>query len=514
MLEQLQTRLRPVRMRQRGDRALRWGTIGLVVGAILGSAWFLGAWLGAAIVPALAWLLLAGIAGSAALLGILWPTTWTSAARLVDGVYGLKDRTLTALDFASRRSADPLHHLQMSDALAHLSSMEPQRVVPLRSPRLVPAAIAGVCGMAALGFLPIVPEVSQANIPAGPLEVVLDQADLLEETMLEELKELAQETDNQDLKELAYEMEQAVEELKDPNVDQRDALAKLSEMQASVAEAVNALDVAEVDAQLQQLATALEVSEATEAASQALKANHHDKAAEELEKIDASTMSKKEKDALASNLAKLASELGKGKKGQLGEAVQEMLDGLSSENESKCKDGMCKAAGICRGQGTKKKISECLACQLNRLAECKGCCQGQCNNPGSTVAKSTKPSTNAGRGVSNQPYGEEKTKLDGKRREENLTGTPGDGPSERETLATAEARQDAARSYRERYVEYRKQMEEVLDSEPLPLGHRETVRKYFEAIRPNSAEAEAADQTAPDASPPVSEPTAGSEPAE
>jgi hypothetical protein len=175
---------------------------------------------------------------------------------------------------------------------------------------------------------------------------------------------------------------------------------------------------------------------------------------------------------------------------------------------------MCKAAGICRGQGTKKKISECLACQLNRLAECKGCCQGQCNNPGSTVAKSTKPSTNAGRGVSNQPYGEEKTKLDGKRREENLTGTPGDGPSERETLATAEARQDAARSYRERYVEYRKQMEEVLDSEPLPLGHRETVRKYFEAIRPNSAEAEAADQTAPDASPPVSEPTAGSEPAE
>jgi hypothetical protein len=29
-------------------------------------------------------------------------------------------------------------------------------------------------------------------------------------------------------------------------------------------------------------------------------------------------------------------------------------------------------------------------------------------------------------------------------------------------------------------------MEEVLDSEPLPLGHRETVRTYFESIRPTS----------------------------
>lgn len=494
MLEQLQTRLRPVRMRQRWDRALRWGTLGLLAGALLGSAWFLAAWLGAAVVPAFAWVLLAVSIGVSSLAGALWPTSWTSSARLVDGVYGLKDRTLTALDFASRRTADPLHQLQMDDALVHLSAVEPQRVVPWRRPRLVPVAVAAVCGMAALGFLPFAPESSQANIPAGPLEVVLDQAAVLEETMLEELKELAKETDDQELKELAKEMEKAIEELKDPNVDQRDALAKLSEMQASVAEAVKALDVAEVDAQLQQLATAMEVSEATEAASQALKANEHQKAAEELEKIDASTMSKKERDALASNLAKLASALGKGKKGQLGEAVEEMLDGLSSENESKAKDGMCKAAGVCRKQGTKKKVSECLACQLNRLAECKGCCQGQCNNPGSSVAKSNKPSTNAGRGVSNQPYGEEKTKLDGKRREENLTGTPGDGPSERETLATAEARQDAARSYRERYVEYRKQMEEVLDSEPLPLGHRETVRKYFEAIRPTAAESEVADQ--------------------
>jgi len=130
MLEQLQTRLRPVQMRQRWDRALRWGTIGLLVGSVLGSAWILAAWLGAAVVPAFAWVLLAASIGVSSIAGALWPTSWTSSARLVDGVYGLKDRTLTALDFASRHTTDPLHQLQMNDALVHLSSVEPQRVVP------------------------------------------------------------------------------------------------------------------------------------------------------------------------------------------------------------------------------------------------------------------------------------------------------------------------------------------------------------------------------------------------
>lgn len=86
--------------------------------------------------------------------------------------------------------------------------------------------------------------------------------------------------------------------------------------------------------------------------------------------------------------------------------------------------------------------------------------------------------------------GKEKTKLDSTRRDEDLTGLAGEGPSERETLSSAEARQDAARSYRQRYAEFRKQMEAVLDREPLPLGHRETVRKYFESIRPTDAESQ------------------------
>ena len=64
----------------------------------------------------------------------------------------------------------------------------------------------------------------------------------------------------------------------------------------------------------------------------------------------------------------------------------------------------------------------------------------------------------------------------------------GEGSSERETTQSAEGEQDAARSYQAKYTEFRKQMEEVIDGEPLPLGHRETVRKYFESIRPANSD--------------------------
>jgi hypothetical protein len=424
------------------------------------------------------------------MVGLAWPATWHASARVVDARYELKDRTLTALDFARRGATDPIHTLQVHDAIDRLGRIDVVSAAPWRLPRLGSAALAASFVMLLLMFISFPPSISEANLSSGPLQVVLDQAAVLEETLVEELEELVKETKDPELEKLAEEMKQAVENLKDPEVDQHEALAQLSEMQAALAAAMEQLETQKVDAELQQLAEALQDADATQAASQSLKESKYEQAAEELEKIDASTMNRKQRDAVASNLAKLSEKLGKGKKGQLSESMQEMAEGLSSEDSEQSKSGFCKAAGVCRKQGTKKKIAECLACQLNRLAECKGCCQGQCNKPGSALAKSNSPSNNAGAAASNSPTGEEKTKLDSKRRDEDLTGIAGEGPSERETSASNEARQDAARSYSERYAEYRKQMEEVLDSEPLPLGHRETVRTYFESIRPTSDQLE------------------------
>ena len=61
-------------------------------------------------------------------------------------------------------------------------------------------------------------------------------------------------------------------------------------------------------------------------------------------------------------------------------------------------------------------------------------------------------------------------------------GFPGEGPSDIETTHSAEGRQQAGRSYRDVYKKYKKESDAVLDSEPIPLGQRQTIRKYFEGV--------------------------------
>ncbi len=489
-INRVKAQLTNVRMRQQFSRGFQWATVGLLGAAVLGCIALLLQRVGVIPIDATPWLLLLFGGLGALSLGLVWPTSWKSTAVLVDKHYGLKDRMLTALDFARRDlggvSNDPLHQMQMADALKHLDSVEPTDVLPYRAPRFALATVSAIVLMIGITLSPStdatpVAEVSQAS------PVVLEQAAVLEDTMLDDMQELAEEYHEEDLQELVKELEEAVEELRQPEVDQREALAKLSEMQQAVAEKMEQLNVEQIDAQLEQLAQALEATEATEAASQALKSQNYEQAAGELEKIDASTMSRREKDAVKQNLAKLAKNLGNAQKGELSDAVSQMIDGLEKGSDSECKGGMCKAAGVCKKQSVRKKISECLNCQLNRLSECKGCCQGG-KNGGNCVTKSDSPSTKWGRGASNNPTGEKKTKIDSTRRDESVTGIAGDGPSERETTSSPDARQNAARSYRDRYADFKKQMEDVIDSEPLPLGHRQTVRAYFESIRPSSSE--------------------------
>ena len=76
----------------------------------------------------------------------------------------------------------------------------------------------------------------------------------------------------------------------------------------------------------------------------------------------------------------------------------------------------------------------------------------------------------------------------------------GEGDSETETTHMPEGRQTAARKYSEQYQKYRRMSEAALNSEPIPLGHRQTIRRYFELIRPQGDEAEKADAGTEDAS--------------
>jgi hypothetical protein len=152
-------------------------------------------------------------------------------------------------------------------------------------------------------------------------------------------------------------------------------------------------------------------------------------------------------------------------------------------------DGSKKLASEARKQGKRKRLTDLLMKQSNCLGECK--CE--CEEEGKSTAKNGKGKGGKSWGVaaSGNELGD-KTAQIGTNKHERLTGQQSDdGDVETETTHTPEASQQAQREYREKFTKYNKLTESVLENEPIPLGHRQTIRRYFESIRPNDVETDA-----------------------
>ncbi|MEM6470289.1 MAG: hypothetical protein AAF802_12100 [Planctomycetota bacterium] len=476
--------LRSVTNRIRARRALQGASLGLAAGSIVamttaliavGTSAELSSWIYISL------LTVATVLG--ATVGALLPAGADKAAQIVDRCYGLKDRVVSSLQFQG--TDDPVHQLQVEDAQEHLRDVDPQMCVTVEPRRAALWTSVAACSVAGLALW--LPKASEGSVvDAEPVKLAIDQADTLRNEMLEDLEELREEFEEPELEELNEELEELIEKLASESIDERDMMATLSEMEQAIESAHEKMKIAQTDAQLQSLASAIEPAEAMKAAAAAMKEGKYDSASEKLEKVDPNEMKDSERRAVAANLKKFLAKLDPAKNGKLSGAAKQIVEGLESKSSSKCKDGMCNLAKLCKSQSQCKKIGECMACQLNRLAQCKSQCRGQCNkNGGNGASKSDSPKNSWGRGATGKANDGEATKIESIRTEEQLTGQQGDGPSESEFLEAPEGEQDAARVYAKKYQEFRNQAEAVLDQEPLPLGHRETVREYFESIRPD-----------------------------
>lgn len=487
--------LEPVRRRQRTAAMIRGGVLGLLAGSAASLAAAAWSWRESGNIarPAsLALLVLGPIVGAA--IGAIRRGGWAGAASAVDGGYGLKDRALTAIDFAHRVDESPMHALQVADAEDHVRDVDPRKVAPIRLPRTLPWAVAAAVAAVALASWPTTVEVKAG--PAAPDEAILGVA-ADAEAGLEELEEESKKVGDEKLKDLVQKLAEKIDEMKQPGVDVKEALAKLSEMQTSVAAQQALYNVGSVDAQMNSLGSALASAQATESAGKALQQEKYEKAAEALEQADPQ-FERKEAKTLKEDLKKAAVAQGEAGLGELSETTQEMADSL--EDSQQFAESARKLSKLARAQGRRKQIANLLNLLNNNLAECKSNCQ---KNGGQKVVnrkKSDKPSSSWGRAISGNVDGE-RTKLDSERNRDQLKGQAGEGPSETETTHSPEGRQLASRSYRENYAKARKRTEAALNSEPIPLGHRQTIRRYFELIRPDNDEAEAAAAPAtPDAS--------------
>jgi len=462
-------------------------TSGATAGVVAGGGFTIALAVVDALAMPIAWYWLAiAVAGCAivgGVIGLLVPVSLVSAAQRIDRYYAMKDRIITALEFESNQ--DPIRQMQVDDARQHLRQVRSQDCVQIHHNR--PALLSsGAMAIVAFGILFFVESRRVEPIMAAPLAIAVEQASLLRETMLPELEAIRDAaTEHPELDDLTKKLEEIVDALETEAMDELDMMAKLSEMEHAIAEMQTAMQVEVTAAQMKNLSQAMMSSEAMKRAAAAMQEEKYEEASEKLEAIDPSSMTDKERRAVAGDMKKFLSKLSPGQKGKLSEAVGDIQEGLEKKNDSQCKDGLCKLAGLCKSQGNRQRIGQCMACQLNRLAQCKSECRAACDkNGGDKVAKTDSPSQSWGKGASGNPNDGRATDLQASRREEQLSSAQGDGPSESEVIAVPEGEQSAARAYAQRYQKFRSQAEAVLDNEPLPLGHRETVRQYFETIRP------------------------------
>lgn len=497
MRQAIYAALKPLRSRQQLLFLLRCLILGTIASAIAGLlAGTVRLAFGLELAAGLRVALLAAGPLAGLLYGLLAPRSWFEAAAAVDEHYQLKDRTITALAFADTAAPTVLQALQFADAMDHLHTVDPKAVVPFQPPRSWLLAV--TAGLAATVLLtwPLALPQAEAGLAPPPEHIAalaLEQKERLA-TLEKKLAETSQDLDDEQadeekksLKELVQKLLEKVEEMTQPGMNEQEALARLSEMQAELQALANQLNVAALDGQLSALGTALAASSPFEGAGKALQDGKLEKAAKELEKLDEVKLTPKEAKALEEKLKQLAKQMGDAGQGSLGDAVAELADTLKGGN-GKVGKATRNLAKKVNNAVKRRRVNDLLLAQVEELKECKCDCQANGGARLRMPTKSSDPSSNWGRAISGNLDGE-KTKLASGRTDQQLTGTPGaEGDSEVETTATPEARQQASRAYQEKYLKFKKESEAVLEGEPIPLGHRQMVKKYFELIRPSQAD--------------------------
>lgn len=492
MTEALRSKLYPVQRRQFFQTISGWMVCGLLLGAVIGigcgAARLWAGWADGgtfALISLAAGPLLAGLAGAAWLLP---RPNWIAAARAVDQHYQLKDRTESALDFSRRTIAaekQTFAELQMIDAMQHLDHVEPDAVAPLKSPRMLPGALVAAAAAVVFALLPPrPPELSAA--PSVPDDQIVAQAEEISES-LKELEDEFQKESDPELEQLLKELKQKTEELKEPGVDVKEALAKISEMQAAIQSAQSQASLEQVDQQLQEIGEAMASAKALEGAGQALAEGKYDKAMKELAELDDLQFDRQEARNTAEKLKKAAKRSGDSGDGSISDAAKEIAEGIEDDDSDATKSGAKKLGDKVGKQARKKKINDLLNAELAQLCDCKCNCQKNSNVTGKRKQKSTNPSQSYGMTESGNIDGDP-TALQSNVNREQINGVAGEGDSEFETSSSSEGRQEAQRGYKEVYQKYKKMSEAVLESEQIPLGHRQTIRKYFESIRPQQGE--------------------------
>jgi hypothetical protein len=434
---------------------------------------------------ALAVVITGPVVGAAA--GLARRPSWFRAAALVDEHYGLKDGTTSALEFSADPISGPFTILQVVRATRRLDQLSPAEIVPLTAPKGWPIAV-GLLAIA-VGFLswPLVWAPVRAGDPVPvPFGPAVDEARRLEEHV-RELEAIAREMPDPALDAMIERFRQTIAELKQPGLDARETMAKLSAHEAALDAQRRELNVAAADQELRSLGEALGEAAPLEPAGQSLRDARFDQAADQLEQAGDARIEEREALAVERSATRVGKEMRSKGLEQLGEATLKMAAGVKRGGESQ-KSGVKGLAKEVRDHERRRRINQLMAQEQRRLQECKDRIEKRNlmeQMAKEEQAKSQGSSSSSAKGTSDSSKKSNEPEKSARGGLERLKGIAGEGPSE--VVDSRAIAGDGPRTARgpspKKVQKYQKLSEAALESEPIPLGHRQSIRRYFELIR-------------------------------
>ena len=434
----------------------------------------------------------------AAVVAFVLKRSWYEAAAAIDSHYQLKDRTVTALEFTNHPATSPLQQLQLQDAASYLRSVDPREVVPIG---IHPRWGWAVLSITVATTLMLIPSGGPIHADISQPEGVAHAASEIQ-SELDQMEQLAAEAALEDLKNLVVRLRGDLERLESPQTDVRESLKTISEMQQKMQQMMAQMNVTDMDAQLNALAESISGAQPFKAAAEALQKEELEKAAEELQNVSPEDMNRSESRPTAEKLSKTAAAAKKRGLNELSEQLSQLSEAVKNDDSKSTREVSQTLAKEIKRHSLAKKLRNMLSSKCDKLGACKKLCsadansngEGQGDGEGLNLAKgqsdktSNSPSKKAGAKSAGNINGKQ-TQLESQRQMASLTGQMGEGgDSEFETTTSPEAQEQAQRRAREAFAKYQKMSEAVLESEPIPLGHRQTIRKYFELIRPDADE--------------------------
>jgi hypothetical protein len=381
-----------------------------------------------------------------------------------------------------------VQELQLQDAEDHARTIDPIQVAPVRVPRSFVSALAVNLCAAAILLVPVRNETSLATPVIN--EVVNRQAGKVQEN-LQELRTIQEEQKDPELEKLLQELQSVLQEMKEPGVDPKEAMAKLSEMESALMDMQTQLKDPESLAQMEKVGEALALSPAMAQAGNALAKGEMEKAAEQLAKLEMPELDRQTEKAMLEKLEQAKSQPNKSDgasqkkpENNVDKAAEQMSQGLTQGNRSKFSEGAKGLSGEAKKLSNKKKLSDLLKKQSQCLSECKSECEGECQSQ--SDSKSNKPSNKAGKASGDKTPGEKTLALSAKQQMKLKGQETGQGQSDIETEKSNPQEEESLRAYREQAEKFESLSESALETESIPMGHRQTIRKYFESIRPSS----------------------------